>query len=115
MADLAGPSTNAGARRFLARWDRRFHSLQSRVARYGLAIVSVTVALGLSLALQYYQFRGVEVPVLTLAIAVTTWYAGNGPAGVRSYCPRCASTTSLRSPTTPSKLPAETCLTFSFS
>ena len=78
MADLAGPSTNAGARRFLERWDRRFHSLQSRVARYGLAIVSVTVALGLSLALQYYQFRGVEVPVLTLA----TWYAGNGPAVV---------------------------------
>jgi hypothetical protein len=80
MADLAGPSTNAGARRFLAHWDRRFHSLQSRVARYGFAIVSVTVALGLSLALQYYQFRGVEVPVLALAIAVTTWYAGNGPA-----------------------------------
>ena len=82
MADLAQPSINAGARSFLARWDRRFHSLQSRVARYGLAIVSVTVALGLSLALQYYQFRGVEVPVLTLAIAVTTWYAGNGPAVV---------------------------------
>jgi K+-sensing histidine kinase KdpD len=82
MADLAQPSINAGSRSFLARWDRRFHSLQSRVARYGLAIVSVTVALGLSLALQYYQFRGVEVPVLTLAIAVTTWYAGNGPAVV---------------------------------
>jgi light-regulated signal transduction histidine kinase (bacteriophytochrome) len=48
--------------------------------RYGLAIVSVAVALGLSLTLQYYQFRGVEVPVLSLAIAVTTWYAGNGPA-----------------------------------
>ena len=48
MADLAGPLTNAGARRFLARWDRRFHSLQSRVARYGLAIVSVTVALRLT-------------------------------------------------------------------
>ncbi len=82
MADLAQPSIDAGARRFLARWDRQFHSLQSRVARYGLAIASVTVALGLSLALQYYQFRGVEVPVLTLAIAVTTWYAGNGPAVV---------------------------------
>ena len=68
MADLSQPSINAGARRFLARWDRRFHSLQSRVARFSLAIVSVTVALGLSLALQYYQFRGVEVPVLTLAI-----------------------------------------------
>jgi signal transduction histidine kinase len=80
MADLAQPSTDAGVGRFLARWDRQFQSLQSPVVRYGLAIVSVTVALGLSLALQHYQFRGVEVPVLTLAIAVTTWYAGNGPA-----------------------------------
>jgi K+-sensing histidine kinase KdpD len=82
MADLARPSSNVDARRFLARWRRQFHSLQSPVARYGLAFVSVTIALGLSLALQYYQFRDVEVPVLTLAIAVTTWYAGNGPAVV---------------------------------
>src|SRR6516162_9129398 len=82
MADLAQPSTDTGVRRFLARWDRQFQSLQSPVVRYGLAIASVTVALGLSLALQYYQFRGVEVPVLGLAIAVTTWYAGNGPAVV---------------------------------
>jgi signal transduction histidine kinase len=80
MADLAQPSTHTGARRFLARWNRQFQSLQSPVARYGLPVVSVSVALGLSLALQHFQFRGVEVPVLTLAIAVTTWYAGNGPA-----------------------------------
>jgi K+-sensing histidine kinase KdpD len=80
MAHLAQPSTGDGARRYLARWDRQFRSLQSPVLRYCLAIVSVAVALGLSLALQYYQFRGVEVPVLTVAIAVTTWYAGNGPA-----------------------------------
>jgi K+-sensing histidine kinase KdpD len=82
MANLAQSSTDAGVRRFLARWDRQFQSLQSPIVRYGLAIASVAVALGLSLALQYYQFRGVEVPVLTLAIAVTTWYAGNGPAVV---------------------------------
>jgi len=41
MADLAQPSTDAGARRFLARWDRQFQSLQSPAVRYGLAIVSV--------------------------------------------------------------------------
>ena len=82
MADLAQPSTDANARRFLARWDRQLRSLQSPIVRYGSAIVSVAVALGLSLALQYYQFRGVEVPVLTVAIAITAWYAGNGPAGV---------------------------------
>jgi K+-sensing histidine kinase KdpD len=82
MADLAQSSTDAGARRFLARRDRQFHSIQSPVVRYGLAVVSVVAALGLSLALQYYQFRGVEVPVLTLAIALTAWYGGNGPAVV---------------------------------
>ena len=116
MADLAQPSTDAGVRRFLARWDRQFQRLQSPVVRYGLAIVSVTVALGLSLALQYYQFRGVEVPVLTLAIAVTTWYAGNGPAVVAIVL-SCAVLRLLLygALLLPRKLPAETCLTFSFS
>jgi signal transduction histidine kinase len=80
MTDLAQTSTNAGAWRFLARWDRELQSIRSPVARYGLAVVSVAVAIGLSLVLNYYEFRDVEVPVLTLAIAVTTWYAGNGPA-----------------------------------
>jgi signal transduction histidine kinase len=80
MIDLVQPSTNADAQRFLARWDQKLQRLQSPVARYGLAIVSVAVAMGLSLVLRYYQFRDVEVAVLTLAIAVTTWYAGNGPA-----------------------------------
>lgn len=80
MTDLAQTSTNADVWRFLARWDREFRSLRSPVARYGLAVVSVVVAIGLSLVLNYYEFRDVEVPVLTLAIAVTTWYAGNGPA-----------------------------------
>jgi signal transduction histidine kinase len=80
MADFAEPSIDDGARRFLARWDRKFQSLQSPAARYGLAVVSVAVALGLSVPLQYYQFRDVAVPVLTFAIAITTWYGGNGPA-----------------------------------
>jgi signal transduction histidine kinase len=80
MADFVQSSTNAGARRFLARWDQKLHRLRSPVARYGLAIVSVAVAVGLSLPLQFYQFRAAPVPVLTFAIAVTTWYAGNGPA-----------------------------------
>jgi Domain of unknown function (DUF4118) len=33
-----------------------------------------------ALALQHYQFRDVELPVLTVAIALTTWYAGGGPS-----------------------------------
>jgi light-regulated signal transduction histidine kinase (bacteriophytochrome) len=31
-------------------------------------------------ALDHYQFRDVELPVLTVAIAFTTWYAGPGPS-----------------------------------
>src|SRR6202043_245584 len=30
--------------------------------------------------LQHYQFRDVELPALTVAIAFTTWYAGAGPS-----------------------------------
>jgi K+-sensing histidine kinase KdpD len=32
--------------------------------------------------LQYYQFRDVELPLFTLSIALTTWYAGNGPSAL---------------------------------
>lgn len=66
----------------LTRWHRQSQRLHSPVARYGLAVGSVAVMLGLSLALQYYEFRDVGVPALTFAIALTTWYAGNGPAAV---------------------------------
>ena len=64
----------------MAPWDRKFLTFQSPVTRYGLAVVSIAIALSLSLTLQYYQFRGAPVPLLCLAIAITAWYAGNGPA-----------------------------------
>jgi signal transduction histidine kinase len=80
MADLAQSSTDGGAQRFLARWGPKLQRLHSPFARYGLAVVSVAIALGLSVALQSYQFRDVAVPALAFAIAITTWYAGNGPA-----------------------------------
>jgi light-regulated signal transduction histidine kinase (bacteriophytochrome) len=50
--------------------------------RYGFAVVSVALGLVLGLLFQYYQFRDVEVPVLALSIALTTWYAGTGPSVV---------------------------------
>lgn len=80
MADLAQLSTDAGARRLLDRLDQKFHGLQSPVARYGFAVLSVAVALSLSLALQYYEFRAAPIPVLCFSIAITSWYAGIGPA-----------------------------------
>src|SRR5271154_4976938 len=52
------------------------------VLRYGLAIVSVAVALVPGLLLQHYKFRDVEFPLLLVAVAVTAWYAGMGPAAL---------------------------------
>jgi PAS domain S-box-containing protein len=49
------------------------------ILRYGLAIGSVALALGLPLLLERYNFRGVEFPLFLFAIAVTVWYAGLWP------------------------------------
>jgi PAS domain S-box-containing protein len=62
-------------------------NLQSRIAgsvllRYGLAVVSFAIALGLALLAQRYDFRNVEVPLFLFAVAVTAWYAGPGPSVV---------------------------------
>jgi PAS domain S-box-containing protein len=50
------------------------------IPRYGLAVVSVAIALGVALLLQRYSFRGVESPLFMFAIAITVWFAGGGPA-----------------------------------
>jgi len=47
---------------------------------YGLAVSSVAVALGTSLLLATYNFRGVEFPLFLMAISLTVWYAGVVPA-----------------------------------
>jgi signal transduction histidine kinase len=64
----------------LAYWNQEFQRIHSPILRYGFSVVSVAIALGVAFALQYREFRDVELPVLTLAIAVTTWYAGAGPS-----------------------------------
>ena len=48
--------------------------------RYGLAIFSVSVALGGALLLGIFQFRDVELPLFLFAVAVTAWYGGAGAA-----------------------------------
>lgn len=50
------------------------------IRRYGLAVVSVAIAFAAAQLLQDYGFRGVEFPLLLMAIAVTVWYAGTWPA-----------------------------------
>jgi PAS domain S-box-containing protein len=49
------------------------------VQGYGLAAVSVAIALGAALLLQRFNARGAEFPVFLFAVAVTVWYAGSGP------------------------------------
>jgi len=75
MTDRAEVSTGVGARLTLARWNIESHGIRSPILRYGLSVVSVAIGLGLSLLLQHYQFHDVELPVLTLSVALTTWYA----------------------------------------
>jgi len=48
--------------------------------RYGLAVVSIGVALGISLLLQHFGFRVPSALLLLFAVAISSWYAGAGPA-----------------------------------
>ena len=48
--------------------------------RYGLAVVSIGVALGISLFLQHFGFRVPSALLLLFAVAISSWYAGTGPA-----------------------------------
>src|SRR6202165_3286581 len=67
-------------RRIMARSHLEFQIARSPVLRYGLAVFSVSVALGGSLLLERFQFRNVADPLFSFAIAITVWYAGIGPA-----------------------------------
>jgi signal transduction histidine kinase len=80
MTELAEGPTHIGVRRRLAYWNEEFQRIHSPILRYGFSVVSVAAALGVALAFQHYQFRDVALPVLTVAIALTTWYAGAGPS-----------------------------------
>ena len=76
----------------------------SVVLSYGLAVVSVVIALGLALLTQLQTVHNLEFPLFLMAIAVTVWYAGTGPgvlAGVLSglsfdyfFTPPCTASTS---------------------
>jgi signal transduction histidine kinase len=52
----------------------------SSVQWYGLAVVSVAVALGAALLLSRYNVHEVEFPLFLFAIAVSAWYAGPVPS-----------------------------------
>jgi signal transduction histidine kinase len=80
MTEAAEEPVPGGGWRALARWNLELHQVHSPILRYGFSVVCVAIALGLALALQYYQFRDVEAPLFAISIGIVTWYAGNGPS-----------------------------------
>ncbi|HVP48164.1 MAG TPA: PAS domain S-box protein [Bryobacteraceae bacterium] len=50
------------------------------LTRYGLAALSVGLALGASLLLQHFHFPVPAAPLLLFAVAISSWYGGPGPA-----------------------------------
>ena len=54
--------------------------LDRNIFRYGLALSSVALALGIGFLAWYNSIRHVEFTVLLFAIAVTAWFCGIGPA-----------------------------------
>jgi signal transduction histidine kinase len=58
----------------------RSPKLSSAIRHYGLAVLSVGLALGVSVALEGYPFGQAERLLLLFALAVTAWYGGPGPA-----------------------------------
>jgi PAS domain S-box-containing protein len=59
---------------------RTHQPLRTDLQHYGLAVLSVSAALGTSLLLQYFHFRDASVPLLLFAVAISSWYGGPGPA-----------------------------------
>jgi len=66
----------------MAHWKPQLSKSLSAIWRYGFAVLSVAVALELALLTQRFQFRGVEVPLFLLAVALTSWYCGVGASAL---------------------------------
>jgi PAS domain S-box-containing protein len=60
----------------MTRGTRLSSKVPSGFQRYGLAVLSVAIALGISL---FLAIPRIELAAFLLAIAVTVWYAGQGP------------------------------------
>jgi PAS domain S-box-containing protein len=54
----------------------------SAIQRYGLAVLSVSVALGGALLIYHYQVHDVEVVLFLFAVGVTAWFAGGGASAL---------------------------------
>src|SRR6266436_7300946 len=78
-------SSTALGQRFIGFAADNFHSVASPgvferiIYRYGLAVLSVAIALGVKLILLHFNFPYPLSTSFLLAIAITFWYAGTGP------------------------------------
>jgi len=54
--------------------------IQTLIKRYGLALLSVVIALAAALFMASQNLHGVEFPVFLFAIVLTAWHEGTGPA-----------------------------------
>ena len=52
----------------------------THLQRYGLAVLSVGIALGVGLLLEYFHFRVPSALLLLFAVALSSWRGGRGPA-----------------------------------
>jgi signal transduction histidine kinase len=82
MTELAQGPAYTGMGRRMAHWNQEFQKIHSPVLRYGFSVLSVVIALGVALALKDEQFHNLALPIFTLPVALTTWYAGIGPSAL---------------------------------
>ena len=66
----------------MARSNLQLRMTDSPMLRYGLAVTSFGIALGLALLAEHYGFRSGQMALFVFALAVTAYYAGPGPAAV---------------------------------
>ncbi|HJY53066.1 MAG TPA: GAF domain-containing protein [Candidatus Udaeobacter sp.] len=66
-----------------------YHTFERGIFRYGLAVLSVALALGIKLLLQQLHFGYPLSTSFLAAIAVTFWYGGTGP-GILALVLSCA-------------------------
>ena len=73
---------NIEARQAVVQRKSRLPKSLSTIQCYGLAVLSVSLALGGALFLGRFHFRDVEVPLFLFAVSVAAWYGGAGAAAL---------------------------------
>ena len=66
----------------MVEWKPQFPKPLSAIQHYGLAVLSVSLALGGALLLERFPVRNVEIPLFLCAVAISAWYAGAGAAAL---------------------------------